>query len=348
MAYSDCCIAGAGIIGLSLALELHHRGATVIVLEMGDPLAEASTAAAGMLAAHDPENPPQLQPLSNLSLSLYPSYLSSIEALSSLPVPFQTSVTFQSLHSSPLPSALPEELPRQLTPGSQRFYRIEEHSLDPRQLATALLAAVRATNIELHPHTRVISVRPTVDSVQIETAAATYTASHFVDCTGAWAATAPPSSITPRKGQLLSVALPSSLPLDVVLRTPDIYILPRTQGPNIGRAVIGATIEDRGFDKTIYPSEIARLHAQASQLLPDLAAATVLETWAGLRPATRDGLPFLGTVGSNSRHLLANGHYRNGILLAPVTAHLMTQLILNETPALELSAFSPSRTPLQP
>jgi glycine oxidase len=142
---------------------------------------------------------------------------------------------------------------------------------------------------------------------------------------------------------MLAVALPPTLPLDIVVRTPDIYIVPRTQGPNAGRAIIGATVEDRGFDKTVHSAAIARLHAQASLLLPALAAAPVLESWAGLRPATPDGLPLLGSVAGNPRHLLATGHYRNGILLVPATAHLIAQLLFNQHSPINLSPFSPTR-----
>src|SRR5947199_7383045 len=91
----DICIAGAGIIGLSLAVELHHRGARVTVLDRSTPLSEASTAAAGMLASGDPHNPPQLHSLSQLSLSLYPAFLDRLTILSAIPVPFQTHTTLQ-------------------------------------------------------------------------------------------------------------------------------------------------------------------------------------------------------------------------------------------------------------
>src|ERR1700731_3089458 len=100
MLHADICVAGAGIIGLSLALELHHRGARVIVVEANSPLLEASTAAAGMLAAEDPENPPQLIALSRRSLALYPQFLARIEQLGGLAVPFQTSLTLQQ-HNHP-------------------------------------------------------------------------------------------------------------------------------------------------------------------------------------------------------------------------------------------------------
>src|SRR5262249_40008385 len=96
---TEICIAGAVIIGLSLALELHHRGARVTVLDQGHPLGEASTAAAGMLAVADPDNPPELRPLSLLSLSLYPGFLDRIESPSGMHVPFHTSTTLQALPS---------------------------------------------------------------------------------------------------------------------------------------------------------------------------------------------------------------------------------------------------------
>src|SRR4051812_42168646 len=99
MPQPDVLIAGAGIIGLSLALELHYGGARVAVFDQGEPLGEASTAAAGMLAAHDPENPRKLLSLSELSVSLYPEFLDRIFDLSGIPVPFHTSTTLQALPS---------------------------------------------------------------------------------------------------------------------------------------------------------------------------------------------------------------------------------------------------------
>jgi glycine oxidase len=340
MRHPDFCIAGAGIIGLSLALELHHRGATVLVLDQAAPLSEASTAAAGMLAAEDPENPPQLRGLSDLSLSLYPGYLTRIESLSGLPVPFQTSITLQ---ASPSYRTSDENLLPQLATGNHHFRRLQEHSVDPRQLAGSLLAAVNATTIEVRPHTAVLQVSAAQDALRIETAAATLNVSHFIDCTGAWVVTAPSDQVVPKKGQMLSVALPCGLPLDVVVRTPEIYIVPRTLGPHGGRAIIGATVEDRGFDKSIDPAQIAHLQTLASELLPGLGHAPILESWAGLRPATSDHLPLLGPIAPGSRHLLATGHYRNGILLAPATAHVIAQLLMLETPEIDLGPFAPAR-----
>jgi glycine oxidase len=143
---------------------------------------------------------------------------------------------------------------------------------------------------------------------------------------------------------MLAVSLPPSLPLRVVVRTPNIYIVPRTSGPSSGRAIIGATVEDAGFDKTLHPADIAHLRSLAAALLPPLADAPQLEAWAGLRPATPDGLPLLGALPTLPNHFIASGHYRDGILLAPATAHVMAQLLSGEAPAVDLAPFSPART----
>lgn len=344
MQHSDILIAGAGIVGLSLALELHQRGIRAAVLEQALPLAEASTAAAGMLAAADPDNPPQLRPLSDLSISLYPAWLERLRDLSGIEVPFHTSETLQALapHDADSADVLSQEdlhrsLP-QLTPGSHRFLLLNEHSLDPRQLAPALLGAVRAAGIGLRTHTRVISTTSHGNAVEVRTTADIVHAARFVDCTGAWAA-----DVTPRKGQMLAVSLPADLPLRMVVRTPDIYIVPRAAGPAPIRAIIGATVEDAGFDKEVHSTDIAKLQSQAAGFLPQLTAAPVLDAWAGLRPATPDGLPLLGPSPGHPNHFIAAGHYRNGILLAPATAHVMAQLLTGEAPAIDLIPFSPSR-----
>ena len=355
MQHPDICIAGAGIIGLSLALELHHRGHRVTILEQSAPLAEASTAAAGMLAASDPYHPPQLRALANHSLSLYPAFLEHLQDLSGLRVPFQTHTTLQSLPSELAASlAISGELTAAdlahllpaLNCAGHRFILLDEHSLDPRQLAAALLAAVRATTIDLRSHTRILSTRASRNFIDIHTSLGQLSAGKFVDCTGAWATSTSLLSdlqVVPKKGQMLYVALPSSFPLSFVVRTHDIYIVPRMSGPNAGRALIGATVEDAGFDKTLHASDIAHLRSLAAVLLPPLAPALQLEAWAGLRPATHDSLPILGALPDQPNHLLATGHYRNGILLAPATAHVIAQLLSGESPSLDLAPFSPSR-----
>jgi glycine oxidase len=343
----DICIAGAGIIGLSLALELHQRGLRVIILDRGAPLSEASTAAAGMLAAADPDNPPQLRALAALSLSLYSDFLQRLHTLSGYTVPFQTHTTLQSISLHDTKNRLTQADLSHLLPalisGDHHFALLDEHSLDPRQLAPAVLAAVKNTTIDLRPDTSILSTEATGESIQIHTLSGTIHAHQFIDCTGSWSDFAEGIPVSPKKGQMLYVDLPPKFPLHFVIRTPSIYIVPRTTGPNAGRALIGATIEDAGFDKTVYTSDIDHLRAFAAALLPSFNHLEPIETWAGLRPATSDGLPLIGPHPTRPHHYLATGHYRNGILLAPATAHVIAQLITGETPSVELAAFSPAR-----
>jgi glycine oxidase len=142
---------------------------------------------------------------------------------------------------------------------------------------------------------------------------------------------------------MLALNPPADLQLKATLRTEDIYIVPRTLGPAAGRAIVGATVEDAGFDKTVEPAAIESLRQRAISLIPGLAHATIVDSWAGLRPATPDRLPILGPHPTRAHHWFATGHYRNGILLAPATAHVMADLILDRTPVISLEAFSASR-----
>lgn len=342
----DVVIAGAGIIGLSLALELHGRGARVTVLDRAAAMAEASTAAAGMLAVDDPGNPPALLPLAQFSAELYPRYLDRIAALSGQRVPFQTHITLQ--QDGPAPALTAAQLAPHLgghRPIDLSFSALAEDSLDPRQLAPALLAAVRAAGISLEEHTGVLATSYRADAIELHTSSGDRTTPYFVDCTGAWTQLGPDSpAVFPMKGQMLAVATPSTAPLRVAVRTHELYLVPRTIGPNTGRIIIGATVEDVGYSKSTDEASIGHLYRKAVELFPPLASAPILDQWAGLRPATRDRLPVLGPHPGNPRHLFATAHFRNGILLAPATAQLLADLIAgNAPPALSLTAFSPAR-----
>jgi glycine oxidase len=333
----DVVIVGAGLIGLAIALELHDRGAAVTVVDHGRSLAEASTAAAGMLAVEDPHNPPALAALSRLSAQRYPAFLRRIEALSGMAVPFQTETTVQYMADG-------------LT------MRLAEHSIDPRQLAEALLAAVKATPIRLLEQTRIAAVEDTLQDaphgMQVRLSTGVTIASRAVIyAAGAWTSevmTALHSdsiSIQPRKGQMLRVRLPSALPLDEVHRSERIYIVPRTRGPQAGTALIGATVENAGFDTTVRAADLDGLRALAAELLPVFASATeapMVESWAGLRPATPDGLPVLGAC-ARAGQFIASGHYRNGILQAPATAIVLAELLEGRPTSVDITVLSPGR-----
>lgn len=349
---SDAAIAGAGIIGLTAALELASAGLRVVVFERGQAMRESSWAAAGMLAASDPENPPELRPLGKLSLDLYPEFLARVEQLSGEKIPIRTTRTLQGAHTLPpglsrLSHEALHALVPGLQPGSLKFFSLNEHSLNPRDLARALPMAVRAAGVDLREQAAVISADSRRDSVLIKTQNGSLTATHFINACGAWASSLGALPVFPRKGQMLLVESPE--PLAVVLRTPSVYLVPRGNG----QIVIGATVEVAGFDTQIDSASIAALHNAAATLWPPISSARVLDTWAGLRPATPDSLPIIGPVTgvdlagaqdpARPNSWLALGHFRNGILLAPGTARLLRQMILNEPPSIDPAAFQVNR-----
>jgi glycine oxidase len=348
----DLCVAGAGVIGLSIAIEMRRRGATVAVFDRGMPLAQASTAAAGMLAAHDPENPEALLELAELSLRLYPAYLEQLCALSGIAV---ESHTTQTLQASYAPGALDAAALARQFPGLplnaqvRRFSLLEEHSLDPRELAAALLQAACNAGVLMRSNEAVLSVTETGTGIALTTTRGAVSASQFIDCSGAWAASNT-KAIVPVKGQMLAVHLPPGFALDVVVRTPDVYVVPRKPADGVRRAIIGATLEEAGFDWTVHDADIATLKAHAAELFPSLRNPDVVEAWAGIRPGTRDGLPLIGpVVPPHGRvhhapaHWIAAGHYRNGILLAPATAWVIAQLLSGQAPGFDLAPFDPAR-----
>lgn len=350
---SDIVIAGGGIIGLSLALELRQRGLSVVILEKHHAMQSASWAAGGMLAAHDPENPPALLPLSVRSLELYPAYLERIQTISRQTVPIRTRWTLQQIQprSSVKDYAnnlrVMEEaalripgLRRANTGGEERAWTwLEEQSLDPRDLCRALPAALVAEKGTILEGTAVLSVERASSGVIVQTAREALHAGTFVNCCGAWAGELRPGGIPvePVKGQMVTVMLAPER-MQCVLRTPDFYAIPRGDG----RVAIGATIERAGFDPVVDEESIADLMRMAAEYLPEINDAPRLESWAGFRPGTPDGLPILGAAAMD-HCWYATGHYRNGILLAPVTAWVLARAILGDSPEIALDAFSPAR-----
>lgn len=345
----DAIIVGAGIIGLSLGLALRKRGLRVLVVERGEPGREASHAAAGMLADCTLETPPALQPLAGASARMYPEFVHELEDESGMRVDLRSEGTILfpppeyaherlGFHTPDfLPAPLAEMEPALAAPELPAMY-LKERSVDPRALVTAALKAAKhrgvdtssgdaATAVDL-ADTRVVGVSTTKTS---------FLAPIVVNCAGAWAGQFPPYRVPTRpvKGQMLAVVSPRrGLPRHVV-RSPEVYLVPRSDG----RVVIGSTLEEAGYDKRTDADTIHRLHKAAVNLVPELSEARILEDWAGLRPGTPDGLPILGATATPG-YYVATGHFRDGILLTPVTAHLMSQLICNGKAEYDLAPFS--------
>jgi glycine oxidase len=337
----DVVISGAGIIGVSLALELRRRGAQVLVLDSGEPGKEASSAAAGMLAASDPETPEKLRSLAWESAEMYPAFIKELESASGLKVDFRHGAiallqTAEGLTKyRPLSAA---EL-KQLNPaldahGHPAYFIPSENSVDPALMMQAALGAARAAGVEIRGQTAVQQMASGRDQVEVVTASHRFLAHAAVNCQGAWAG----APVRPRKGQMIYLQPKKPALLKHVVRAPGVYLVPRGSG----KILAGATVEDVGYNKTVVPENVHELHRAAAQVVPELASAPIVASWAGLRPGTPDDLPILGRL-ETSGVFIASGHFRSGILLAPITAKIMADLIDDKTPALDVAAFSPSR-----
>jgi glycine oxidase len=137
---------------------------------------------------------------------------------------------------------------------------------------------------------------------------------------------------------MLCLLMPSPPLLKHVVRSPEVYLIPRSDG----RLLVGATVEEAGFDKRTDRVTIQRLHRAALALVPNLRDAKILEDWAGLRPGTPDALPILGET-ETPGYYVATGHFRDGILLAPITAQIMAAVIEGRAPEYDLQPFSSLR-----
>jgi len=342
----DVIIIGGGIIGLCLSIALRKRGARVLLVERGEPGHEASHAAAGMLADSVLEMPAALGPLARASAGMYPEFVHELQDEARMEVdlrdqgtlvfPAPDRLALSANHRLPAPLA---ELEPALAGADRPALFLRERSVDPRALAAAALKAAKHREVDISSGSPVRKVLVAGDRVTgVATDRADYQAPVVVNCAGAWAGQLPPLGfpIRPVKGQMLAVAGPSLL--RHVVRAPEIYLVPRSNG----RILIGSTLEEAGYDKRVDADVIHRMHGAAVALLHSLEHARLLEAWTGLRPGTPDDLPILGPT-CMPGYFIAAGHFRDGILLAPVTAEVMAQVVTGSKPAYDISPFSPAR-----
>lgn len=343
----DVIIVGGGIIGLSLAISLRKRGAAVLVVERGEPGREASHAAGGMLVDCSLETPAALQPLATASARMYPEFAHELEVESGIRVDLRDkgTILFPSEKHLRDVTNLPRSPLADLEPGlalggGEAIY-LKERSVDPRALTAAAVKTAKNRGVDFSSGDEVRRVNISNGAVNgVITTKTALAAPKVVNCAGAWAGMIAPHPFPTRpvKGQMLCLALPSRTLLQHVVRTPKVYLIPRSDG----RLLVGATVEEAGFDKQTVPSTIQRQYQAALEVLPKLHDAKILEDWAGLRPGTPDALPILGETATPG-YYVATGHFRDGILLAPITAHVMTAVIEGAEPDYDLSAFSPAR-----
>ena len=350
----DVVIIGGGVIGLSLAWRLRKTGAAVLLVEKGELAREATHAAGGMIAHCDPGNPPQLGKMIAASARLYPAFVTELRAEAFESPDLRTDGTIAFFASGEQPvcegsRSLDEADLARLEPLIAYWgqaYLLPESSVDPRKLSSALEKADRTLGVDFVTGATVTEVAVLGgQAAGVRTVKSFYAASVVVNCAGAWASHVKPIALPTRpvKGQMACVVPQGSEhhsdPLiRHVVRTPDVYIIPRSDG----RLLLGATVEEAGFDKRVDPATVQRLYQAATKAIPEIANMRLHDAWAGLRPGSPDGLPILGAT-SLPGYYAATGHYRDGIMLAPATALVMTQLLTGHAPEFDLQPFSPQR-----
>jgi glycine oxidase len=355
MKSSDVIVVGGGIIGLSLAIELRKKGASVLVVERGEPAREASHAAGGMLVDCSAETPRALQPLATASARMYPEFVYELQIESGLFVDLRDHGTIvfsppEHVHERPgftaadlaklLPAPLTELEPALAGFNRPAFY-LKERSVDPRAISAAALGTAKRRGVDISSGDEVTAVNLSDGKASgVTTKKTSFHAAKVVNCAGAWSGQIPPYAFPTRpvKGQMLRLASPSRNLLKHVIRSPEAYLIPRSDG----RILVGATVEEAGFDKRTDVATIQRLHRAAIALIPELRNSRVLEDWAGLRPGTPDALPILGATATPG-YYVATGHFRDGILLAPITAQVMAEVITGSPCSHDLKPFSPER-----
>jgi glycine oxidase len=348
----DTIIVGGGIIGLSLAIELHKRGAKVLVVERGEPGREASSAAGGMLVDCPLETHPAMQALATASARMYPEFAYELEAESGIKVDLRDhgTIVFSAerlLHEQREctaenlpPSRLAELEPALAAPNDPAFY-LKERSVDPRALTAAAIKAAKNRGIDFSSGDLVTAVNVSDGrAIGVTTTKTSFLASKVVNCAGAWSGQIGPHVFPTRpvKGEMLCLAMQPRDLLKHVIRSPNVYLIPRSDG----RLLAGATVEEAGFDKRTDVAAIQRLHRAAVALVPGLRNAKILDDWAGLRPGTPDALPILGATATPG-YYVATGHFRDGILFAPITAKIMADVIGGIESEYDLTPFLPAR-----
>jgi glycine oxidase len=364
--HSDLVVVGGGIIGVAIAREAALAGLSVSLIERRLPGCEASAAAAGMLTAQaDAESPGPLLPLCLASRDLYPDFARAVHSESGVDpclvrsgllvlartpaeadgldrrLDFQRSLGLDATRvSGPDLRHLEPSLSAEWRDG---LFLPEDSRIDAVLLMRALVRAALKAGSRVHSGVRV--TRLLVDGgkvVGVETAAGRFPAAAVVIAAGAWSGELEGEGISPLathpvRGQIVCFGAPRPA-IGRPLMCGTCYLVPR----GADRILVGSTMERAGFDRSVTAEGLATLTAAALDVVPALRSCRFESAWAGLRPATDDGLPAIGP-GAAPGLFYACGHLRSGILLAPITARAVARLVRGEDPGIDLAPFSPLR-----
>jgi len=373
---ADVVVIGGGLIGCALARELARRGARTVLVERAELAAEASRAAAGMVAPQaETERPGPLLPLALASRRLYPDWVASLEAESGLDVEYrEDGILYVALGAADARvlsarAAWQRRLglravrldlgdARRLAPVVAPRIRLaihfpDDHRVNNERLSIAAGIAARRAGVVVRERTRASAIRARNGRVSaVVTDRGAIATPVVVNAAGAWAgqvglpAGVRELPVFPVRGQMLVLRGPPGA-LALPLYSRQAYLVPRLDG----RVLLGSTRERAGFDKRVTMGAASALLGAAAAVAPGLAGLSVERMYAGLRPGTPDELPILGAARDLPGLFCAAGLYRSGILLAPATATALADLILDGTTALPLRGLGPGRpqrAPIRP
>ena len=316
-------IVGAGIIGCAIARELARRRVPTTVVDDRPIGGGATQASAGMLAPYvEAHEPGPLLDLAVRSLALYDEWIAAVRNESGMDIEYRRIGTLE-------------------TGGTRDDRVVPEHGYVAAAQLTAALARAAANNGALFHRARVQRVDQDAASLRISTTTGALEAAHAVLAAGAWTNAIdgiPTPPLRPVRGQLLRLEWIGP-PLETIVWGPDCYVVPRLDGS----ILVGATVEEVGFDERTTEAGVQALLNAVHELLPSTKGARLIEARAGLRPATPDELPVIGPDPKVPGLIHASGHYRNGVLLAPITAKLIGDLIIEGRQDPRLWPFRPDR-----
>lgn len=362
---ADVVIVGGGVMGCACAWRLAESGASVVVLEKSIPGAEASSAAAGILGPRAEAHGPG--PMADLLLAsgrLYPEWARRLAQATGIDVEYRATGVLRVAETKAALSRLTRGAGWLRGEKGVRFLSAKEVQkrepllaktaggvlfesdgrVDPRLLLRAvhvasLKAGVRFETGALVKKLVVQSGRARAVEVEGDVR---YEAPSIVLAAGSWSSEVagtplPPGSVVPARGQIVELELPAP-PLTRVVFGPRCYLVPRDDG----RVLVGATLEFVGYRREVTAKAVKDLLSAALELAPVLEHATLRGSWSNFRPYTEDELPLLGPSAVPGL-FLATGHYRNGILLAPVTAEIIRSIVLGKKPPVDMRPFQASR-----
>lgn len=362
--HSTVLIIGGGVIGSAIALKMTKEGIDTTILEKGALLSEASTASAGMICPQavmfDSEAPFDVM---RETQAIYRKWIEELENISHIPVQYVNKGMIRSVFEESETERIKKiisstdgsvtwlnpkevnEMEPDINPNNLGGLLFpEDGQLHPIYLAKSLQVALQRTECQIKqwlPALNLITEKNQV--VGARTSEGDFYADYTIVAAGAWSSALLSQKdvhlpVFPVKGQMLAVHS-RRVSIEKTVQGPDGMVIPRLDGT----LTVGTTHEKAGFDKIHHLSGISRIHQSAMKLIPKLTDAEFLKAWSGLRPGTPDGLPYIGKVGGIDGLMVAAGHYGIGILLAPITAKIIDQMIKGEEPCVDMKPFEPER-----